>query len=137
MCRRRACQSNIAANLGGKPIGAAGRTRRLFVVGGDVLHLNCLRCSRPNPAEAKFCSQCGAALLRKLCRRCHAINDADSHFCHWCGAALSTRSLVPAGSTPPPPADVPVLTDMVASDVAYAPVSPAAPPLPLRPGLRT
>jgi ribosomal protein L40E len=91
-----------------------------------VVHLICLHCSRPNPSEAKFCSQCGAGLLRRFCGQCHAVNDADSHFCQWCGAALSAQPL-PAASSPPPSADVPVLTDVVvASEETGAPPSTAS-----------
>ena len=84
-----------------------------------MLHLICLHCGQPNPSEAKFCSQCGAGLLRRFCGQCHAINDADSHFCRSCGAALSAQPL--PGASFPPPADVPVLTRLVASDETGAP----------------
>ena len=31
-----------------------------------MIHLICLRCNRANASEAKFCSECGAGLLRKV-----------------------------------------------------------------------
>jgi double zinc ribbon protein len=88
-----------------------------------LVHLICLRCSRANVADARFCSQCGAGLLRKFCGECHAVNDAESHFCQSCGAALLSQP--PAPATMPasvPPEVVPQLTD-----VAYAPEPTASP----------
>lgn len=95
-----------------------------------MVNLICLHCSQPNPSEAKFCSQCGAALLRRFCGQCHVINDADSRFCRSCGAALSAQPL--PGASFPPPADVPVPTHLVASDETGAPPG-SLPPLELPP----
>jgi ribosomal protein L40E len=82
--------------------------------GRRLLHLICLRCNRPNVAEAKFCSECGAGLLRKFCGACHAVNDSESHFCQSCGAALPMQPPlpVPAPAPVPPEATLPSLTDV-------------------------
>ena len=77
-----------------------------------MVHLICLRCNRANAADSKFCSECGAGLLRKFCNECHVVNDAESHFCQSCGAALSAPPSVPPAPFAPPPGDVPDLTDV-------------------------
>lgn len=66
-----------------------------------MVELICIACGRTNQSDAKFCSQCGAALLRRFCDRCHAVNDADAHFCRSCGAALPQQSQ-PGTLTPKP-----------------------------------
>ncbi|MGZ9030366.1 MAG: zinc-ribbon domain-containing protein, partial [Burkholderiaceae bacterium] len=68
-----------------------------------MIELICLPCGQSNPADAKFCSQCGAALLRRFCEQCHAVNDAEAHFCRSCGAALA-QQLLPATLAPMPAA---------------------------------
>jgi hypothetical protein len=78
-----------------------------------VVHLICLRCNRTNAAEAKFCVECGAGLLRKFCAECHSVNDAESHFCQSCGARLPVQpSVQPHASAPPASTLIPDLTDI-------------------------
>ncbi|HEY6514121.1 MAG TPA: zinc-ribbon domain-containing protein [Burkholderiaceae bacterium] len=77
-----------------------------------MVHLICLRCNRANTAESKFCSECGAGLLRKFCSECHAVNDAESHFCQSCGAALPAPPSVSPAPSALPPGEVPDLTDV-------------------------
>jgi hypothetical protein len=93
-----------------------------------LIHLICLRCNRANASEAKFCSECGAGLLRKFCSRCRAINDAESHFCQSCGEALPAQPSVPHAAPMAPPAIVPDLTDVYAEPEEPSPAiaSPAA-----------
>jgi hypothetical protein len=79
------------------------------------MHLICLRCNRANAAESKFCSECGAGLLRKFCSGCHALNDAQSHFCQLCGAVLPVlpaQGAAPLAATAAPAGEVPDLTDI-------------------------
>jgi hypothetical protein len=95
-----------------------------------LIHLICLRCNRANAPEAKFCSDCGAGLLRKFCGRCHVINDAESHFCQSCGEALPAQPSVPPAPPKAPPAVVPDLTDVYADfDDPPPQVAVAAPKL--------
>ncbi len=48
--------------------------------------MRCHKCNANNDAEAKFCSQCGAALLKtRECPQCGELNDPDAHFCDNCG----------------------------------------------------
>ena len=77
-----------------------------------MVHLICLRCNRANAPDAKFCSECGAGLLRKFCNECHVVNDAESHFCQSCGAALTAPPSVPPAPSATPPGEVPDLTDV-------------------------
>jgi RNA polymerase subunit RPABC4/transcription elongation factor Spt4 len=38
------------------------------------------------PPEAKFCSECGAAMEKsKACPNCKELNDPDAKFCDNCG----------------------------------------------------
>lgn len=50
------------------------------------VRLRCHKCNADNEADAKFCSQCGAALLKtKPCPQCGELNDPDARFCDNCG----------------------------------------------------
>jgi len=94
-----------------------------------LLHLICLRCGHANAAEAKFCGECGGALLRKFCAECHAVNDAESRFCRSCGAALPAQPAAPARA-PAEPAPVPDTIQVAQAE--RAPVRLVTPtPLPL------
>ncbi len=58
--------------------------------------MQCPACGHDNPAGAKFCSECGAAMLaQRVCERCGTSNQADAKFCSECGA--------PAAATVAPP----------------------------------
>jgi ribosomal protein L40E len=105
----------------------AGTTSSTGAWGRHVIHLICLRCNHANAAEAKFCSECGAGLLRKFCGRCHAINDAESHFCQSCGQALPAQPSVPPAAPMTPPVNVPDLTDVYAVPDEPPPVAAPAP----------
>lgn len=47
----------------------------------------CASCAADNPTGAKFCSECGAALVR-TCASCGTPNAPTARFCSECGAAL-------------------------------------------------
>jgi class 3 adenylate cyclase len=49
--------------------------------------MTCTSCGADNPTGAKFCSNCGAALVR-TCASCAAQNAPTARFCSECGAAL-------------------------------------------------
>lgn len=88
-----------------------------------LLHLICLRCGQANAADAKFCGECGGALLRKFCADCHAVNDAESHFCRSCGAALPAQPPTPAAAPPiaaAPVASAPAAATPDTIEVPYA-----------------
>jgi class 3 adenylate cyclase/tetratricopeptide (TPR) repeat protein len=46
--------------------------------------LSCPSCRHSNPAEAKFCQQCGLQLHR-ICAGCQTEISPDAKFCHRCG----------------------------------------------------
>ncbi len=53
--------------------------------------LACSACGRGNPAEARFCSQCGAALTAATVSNCPACGGSvtgEEKFCPACGAVL-------------------------------------------------
>ncbi|MCH7478333.1 MAG: zinc ribbon domain-containing protein, partial [SAR324 cluster bacterium] len=50
--------------------------------------MECAQCRAENPAEAKFCVQCGAGLER-ICPGCGAKADPAFKFCSQCGHDLS------------------------------------------------
>ncbi|PCE31104.1 zinc ribbon domain-containing protein [Burkholderia ubonensis] len=47
--------------------------------------LACAGCGALNDAQARFCTQCGAAQQSAACRRCHAALAAGARFCPACG----------------------------------------------------
>src|SRR5439155_21615060 len=53
--------------------------------------MSCPQCGHPNPADAKFCSDCGAALELR-CPRCGRGSARESRFCTECGEALRPTS---------------------------------------------
>jgi class 3 adenylate cyclase/tetratricopeptide (TPR) repeat protein len=50
--------------------------------------MKCPRCQQDNPANLKFCGECGARLAL-LCAACGAANAPTQKFCGECGAALT------------------------------------------------
>jgi class 3 adenylate cyclase/tetratricopeptide (TPR) repeat protein len=55
--------------------------------------LRCTSCQHENPAEQKFCGECGAR-LRAACSVCGHANPAGQRHCGQCGSALA----LPAGT---------------------------------------
>ena len=51
----------------------------------------CPRCQHPNPATARFCSNCGASLAVS-CPACGSGNTQGSRFCSECGETLSSSA---------------------------------------------
>lgn len=64
-------------------------------VGGNTASVNnssatiaCPNCGKQMPANAKFCMECGAALVNK-CPNCGAEVPQGSKFCLECGTKMS------------------------------------------------
>ena len=67
-----------------------------------VPSMRCSACTTDNPAGARFCHQCGAA-LQSLCSACGTELIPNARFCSHCGAALqadATPSAAPTNSEP-------------------------------------
>jgi class 3 adenylate cyclase/tetratricopeptide (TPR) repeat protein len=81
----------------------------------------CGACSAENPADARFCMECGAALERK-CASCGTVAPENARFCMTCGAELPGAAPAPTGATPTGPS----------SPASAASAPPGAPPRPQR-----
>src|SRR5262249_47300020 len=51
----------------------------------------CASCGHDNPAAARFCNGCGAALAPR-CPACGSGNPAGARFCNACGAVLAPQT---------------------------------------------
>ncbi|MCI0856932.1 MAG: protein kinase, partial [Chloroflexi bacterium] len=66
--------------------------------------MDCQACGHENPADADFCEECSAELVRS-CAGCGTTNTPTAKFCKRCRAPLTTSSpLTPAESRAPAPA---------------------------------
>lgn len=61
----------------------------------------CLFCGHTNPADAKYCNECGSPLHLKLCKQCEAINDTAAKTCHKCGTAIAAPVIPPEAEVTP------------------------------------
>jgi hypothetical protein len=55
---------------------------------GAATTARCPKCGHSNDTDAKFCDECGSALL-KTCPACGESNDGDAKFCDACGTGFS------------------------------------------------
>jgi class 3 adenylate cyclase/tetratricopeptide (TPR) repeat protein len=54
------------------------------------MRMECLGCHHENPADARFCGECGASLAHDVtCPRCGTSNPQGQKFCHGCGNGLA------------------------------------------------
>ena len=60
----------------------------LGALGAGSGELVCPACGGRSAAEARFCDDCGAPMVR-TCAVCHAGNAADATFCDRCGTELA------------------------------------------------
>ena len=61
--------------------------------------MKCPRCKHENPAEVKFCGECGAR-LESVCPACGASNLPGNKFCGQCGVALAQIGAAPKFASP-------------------------------------
>jgi len=61
--------------------------------------MQCPQCQHENPAGAKFCNQCAAALLLQ-CPACATENPLGARFCHQCATPLTTLASTPGAPQP-------------------------------------
>lgn len=62
----------------------------------------CSFCQHPNPADARYCNECGNTLALRPCVNCDAVNDLRAAQCRVCGEYLeepSTRAYGQGSST--------------------------------------
>jgi class 3 adenylate cyclase/tetratricopeptide (TPR) repeat protein len=78
--------------------------------------MKCPACAHDNPAETKFCGECGARLVAR-CPGCSAANPPGNKFCGECGAPLAAA---PA-AVPPAPTRAAPAAERFASPHAYTP----------------
>ena len=50
----------------------------------------CPYCTHGNPANAKFCNECGGTLSLAPCPHCGAVNEVGATACHQCRKPLTT-----------------------------------------------
>ena len=78
--------------------------------------MTCSTCGADNPAEARFCRDCGVPLgtiepeTSILCPGCRSENPQDAQYCVRCGADMSAPPLPPSPSAAGPVAEVPQQT---------------------------
>jgi class 3 adenylate cyclase/predicted ATPase len=64
--------------------------------------MRCPSCKSENPAAAKFCVECGAA-LKSLCPKCGSQSPPGSKFCAECGTPIQAVSKAQAAIASAPP----------------------------------
>lgn len=74
--------------------------------------MRCTKCGFDNPAQGRFCEECGHALAR-ICPKCGQESGATAKFCGACGASLT------APGTSPPSVSEPATTGI--APVLYTP----------------
>jgi predicted nucleic acid-binding Zn ribbon protein len=60
--------------------------------------MQCATCGTENPADNKYCGECGSSLA-PACPHCGAANPAGKRFCGECGSPLAA---LPDQETTPP-----------------------------------
>jgi class 3 adenylate cyclase/predicted ATPase len=64
-----------------------------------IMTIQCDDCNHENRDEARFCTACGASLIRQ-CPACGAIPQAQASFCDTCGASLKNITTLAAQDLP-------------------------------------
>jgi len=83
--------------------------------------MKCPQCAHDNPAEQKFCGECGTRLELR-CPACQAVNAPANKFCGECGQKLvASPAPGPATPAPAPSAPAPPAPERFASPQAYTP----------------
>ena len=91
--------------------------------------MTCAICGGENPAEKRFCGDCGAP-LGAACPSCGAENPPDKRFCGDCGTALGAGA---SPAAPQAPREAPVserrlVTVLFADLVGFTPLSESRDP---------
>lgn len=105
-----AAGEGLGTGLGlGMGLGAAGALGGLInnlgkPAGAPAAGVKCPACGALNPAEMKFCGQCGARIETKplACPNCKQENPPGMKFCGHCGTSLAERNCPSCGQANPP-----------------------------------
>jgi ribosomal protein L40E len=62
--------------------------------------MNCPRCQQENPPQAKFCLECGIAVVLK-CTVCGTALPAGAKFCLECGQSVAAQPAIASRFTSP------------------------------------
>jgi ribosomal protein L40E len=54
----------------------------------DSQSMTCPKCNDTNPADAKFCNNCGSR-FSFICAKCNKVNPQEASFCGACGSPLT------------------------------------------------
>ncbi len=55
----------------------------------EPMLIRCHKCNTINPADARFCRNCGVPLKKtRPCKHCGELNDPDAKFCDNCGKPM-------------------------------------------------
>jgi class 3 adenylate cyclase len=85
------------------PVGAAVSLYPPSFASHRSVSVVCSSCGTENPADKRFCGDCGASLVSG-CPTCGATNPPGKRFCGDCGTTLDPGA---AGGSPRPPAPAP------------------------------
>ena len=102
--------------------------------------MTCPQCRFENPEEARFCTECGAALPAKLsaknvCAQCGSENEAEDTFCTNCGISLKPKPPKEPAKTIVPKAEPKPIAPQALAAPPPSPIKAAAPkPAPKTPG---
>jgi double zinc ribbon protein len=72
----------------------------------------CPFCEHDNPADARFCSECGGALHLAPCPKCGAVNQVTASVCYQCRSQLRGHGTADA---PAPPVSADAFTESLAN----------------------
>jgi class 3 adenylate cyclase len=83
--------------------------------------MKCPQCAHDNPAEQKFCGECGTRLELR-CPACQAPNSPANKFCGECGQKLvASPAPAPVAPAPAPSDPAPAAPERFASPQTYTP----------------
>jgi len=74
-------------------------SRRCIILGGEAVLMQCPKCQQENPAQARFCLQCGNG-LKLSCSKCGTELPPAARFCFSCGAQVGAAAAPTSAASP-------------------------------------